>query len=152
MDKEKLNTILKDHTQYLINPQTGKRAYLQDAYLQGAYLQNAYLQNANLQDAKLPHFQIPNGTLIVYKKIQRHIVTLRIPEHAIRTASLVSRKCRSSEAYVIDIEGTESVTTRELTYTTGETVFPDSYNDDIRIECTHGIHFFLTRAEAEEWT
>lgn len=24
-------------------------------------------------------------------------------------------------------------------------------NSDIRVECTHGIHFFLTREEAEKW-
>lgn len=27
----------------------------------------------------------------------------------------------------------------------------DKYNDDPRVECTGGIHFFLTRQEAEEY-
>jgi hypothetical protein len=35
-------------------------------------------------------------------------------------------------------------------YRQGETVRPDSYSDDIRLECAPGIHFCLTREEAEE--
>ena len=33
----------------------------------------------------------------------------------------------------------------------GDRVYPDGFDDDIRIQCSNGIHFFLTRAEAEEW-
>ena len=116
-----------------------------------ADLQNADLQHANLQYAKLPHFQLPEGTLIVYKKVDRCIVTLRIAEKTKRTASLVGRKCRASKAFVVAIEGATSAITRDLEYVVGKTVRPDSYNGDIRVECTHGIHFFLTRAEAKEW-
>jgi hypothetical protein len=36
-------------------------------------------------------------------------------------------------------------------YTQGAMVYPDKYDDDIRIECTHGIHFFITKREAEEY-
>ena len=34
-------------------------------------------------------------------------------------------------------------------YRVGETVRPDSYDDNPLVECTHGIHWFATRAEAE---
>ena len=40
---------------------------------------------------------------------------------------------------------------RGTTYTAGERIYPDSYNDDWRVECTNGIHFFMTREEAEDW-
>jgi hypothetical protein len=36
-------------------------------------------------------------------------------------------------------------------YRVGFPVYPDSYCDDIRIACAPGIHFFLTRKEAESW-
>jgi hypothetical protein len=36
-------------------------------------------------------------------------------------------------------------------YVEGATYHPDTYDDDIRVECTHGVHFFLTREEAERW-
>jgi hypothetical protein len=40
---------------------------------------------------------------------------------------------------------------RKTTYCVGEIVRPDSYNGDFREECTNGIHFFITRAEAEAY-
>ena len=36
-------------------------------------------------------------------------------------------------------------------YRVNETVVADSYDDNPLIECTHGIHFFLTREEAEAY-
>lgn len=28
---------------------------------------------------------------------------------------------------------------------------PDKFDPDVRVECSHGIHFFLTREEAETY-
>ena len=36
-------------------------------------------------------------------------------------------------------------------YRNGETVYPHAYEDDIRLDCAGGIHFWLTREEAEKW-
>ena len=36
-------------------------------------------------------------------------------------------------------------------YQAGEMTYPDGYDPDIRIECTSGIHFFMTKQEAEEY-
>jgi len=36
-------------------------------------------------------------------------------------------------------------------YKVGETVKPDSFDDNPFVECTHGIHFFITRQEAEDY-
>jgi hypothetical protein len=148
-------------------------AYLSSANLSGADLSGANLSRANLSGAnlsmadlsraksddktKFPHFQIPIGDLIVWKKVEGKIVKLCIPAGAKRTASLVGRKCRASCARVLWIEGGKSVTSNgcgngpATKYTKGKVVRPDSYDDDPKVECSHGIHFFLTRAEAEEW-
>jgi hypothetical protein len=131
-------------------------ADLSGADLSGAYLSGADLSGAYLSRASLPSFQIPHGDLVVWKKVQGKIVRLCIPRNARRTASLVGRKCRAEMAVVEWIEGGGPVTSDgcgngSITYAVGETVHPDSYDDDIRVECSHGIHFFLTRKEAEEW-
>ena len=42
-------------------------------------------------------------------------------------------------------------TSYDFIYSKGKIIYPDSYNDDIRIECTNGIHFFITKKEAKEW-
>ena len=139
-------------------------ADLQGANLQGANLHNADLQGADLQGAKLPGFQIPQeGTLIVYKKLRDDVVAkLLIPEEAKRTASLVGRKCRASEAFVLEFlsadneirDQVQSLHDHSFLYVVGQTVKPHGpeYDGDIRIECAPGIHFFLTREEAEEYT
>jgi hypothetical protein len=79
-----------------------------------------------------------------------------IPAAAKRTASLVGRKCRAEYAQVLGIDGEDGEALREAisdydsdyVYRVGEMVYPDSYDDDPRVECTHGIHFYLTRQEA----
>jgi len=40
---------------------------------------------------------------------------------------------------------------KKLKYATGKIVKPDSYDDSIYADCSHGIHFFITRQEAIEW-
>jgi len=132
-------------------------ANLRNANLSGANLSGADLRGANLSGAKLPHFQIPAGRLIVWKAASRCLVKLAVPEDAKRTANLVGRKCRAEYVKVLSVQrGGEDVDRavgtydRRIIYRVGETVRPDSYNGDPRVECTHGIHFFLTKEEAEE--
>ena len=149
MNADELQAVLENHKKLISGIKDGRRAYLR-----GAYLQGANLQGANLQGAKLPHYQIPqHGELRVYKKASGKIVLLKIPSWAQRTAALVGRKCRASIALVLAIEGDSAVTTeRNMTYEIGKYAKPDSYDPDPRVECSHGIHFFLTRAEAEEFS
>ena len=128
-------------------------AGLYGADLSGANLYGAGLYGANLSGARLPGFQIPQeGELVVYKKTSSGVVKLRIPPNAKRTASLIGRKCRAEFAEVLEAPvGAKSNHDRTTVYKVGEVVKPDKYDDDIRIECTHGIHFFLTREEAEDY-
>ena len=128
-------------------------ADLSNTNLRNADLWNANLWNANLWNAVLPHFQLPQGDLEVFKAAGGQIVRLLIPRQARRTSCLVNRKCRAEFAHVLAIDGGRSVVTsvRDGVYELGKTVYPDRYCDDFRIDCSHGIHFFLTRKEAEEW-
>jgi hypothetical protein len=128
-------------------------ANLEGANLSRASLIEADLEGANLRWAKLPAFQItPQGLpMHGFKKLaDGTICTLLIPAEAKRTASLVSRKCRAEYVVVVGGEGV-SRHDKSIVYKVGETVRPDYYNDDIRIDCTSGIHFFQTREEAEAY-
>jgi len=129
-------------------------ANLTEANLTGANLTEANLRGANLTGANLPPFQIPQeGELVVWKATSDGIAKLRVPPEAKRTASLVGRKCRAEYAEVLEVIGGDGQGIHDptVTYRPGETVRPDKYDNDIRVQCTHGIHFFLTREEAEEW-
>jgi hypothetical protein len=132
-------------------------ANLWGADLRGANLRYANLRGANLQGANLPHFQIvpEEGGFYGFKKASGKIVKLYIPADAKRTSSLIGRKCRCSHAKVISIsDGSGSAKgnyDKETIYKVGEYVYPDKYDDDIRVECSNGIHFFITKQEAEEW-
>jgi len=64
-----------------------------------------------------------------------------------------SRKCRAAYIKVISGSGIGGTGTSfpNITYHKGATIQADKFDDDIRVSCTHGIHFFMTRTEAEEW-
>jgi len=133
-------------------------ANLTDANLTGADLMDADLTRANLrcadlEGARLPHFQVcpETGAFEAWKKMaDGSLLKIMIPAHAKRTSSMVGRKCRASSVIVLEGCGVSPISDKKLVYTKGEEVFADAFDDDIRVECTHGIHFYLTRLEAEE--
>jgi Family of unknown function (DUF5758)/Pentapeptide repeats (8 copies) len=146
-------------------------ANLQDADLQGADLQGANLQDANLRCADLQgaNFQYANlqgakglhrtyvaaeGDLIGWKKCKdRVIVKLRIPANAARS-NATGRKCRAEYVEVLEVFGAEIGLSKHdgtTTYRAGKTVRPDSWCSDRWQECAPGIHFFITREEAEDY-
>jgi hypothetical protein len=128
-------------------------AYLRGADLRGAYLRGADLRGAYLRGAELSPFQIvPEvGAFIGFKRLRYEVICkLEIPADAKRTSSLVGRKCRAEFVRVLEGEGVDTYT-GETAYKVGEIVRPDSYDDDIRVECSHGIHFFITKKEAEDY-
>jgi hypothetical protein len=135
-----------------------RNANLHSADLRSANLRGANLFGANLENVILSAFQIvpEEGAFIGWKKVSRCIIKLEIPADAGRTSSLVGRKCRASHARVLAIEGgvnPEQVDSARggLVYKVGEVTTADSFDPDIRVECTNGIHFFLTREEAEDY-
>ena len=125
-------------------------ANLCGADLRGADLCRANLRDADLCGADLPHFQIcpQEGSFLAYKCVDTGVITIEIPAEAKRTSSLVGRKCRAEFVRVVSGSGTSA---RGGVYKEGEIYRPDGYDDDIRAECTNGVHFFMTRREAEEW-
>ena len=143
------------------------RANLSGANLSGADLSYADLSYADLSGSNLtgtilPAFQIcpETGAFTAWKILRdRRIAELHVPADAKRTSSLIGRKCRAERVEVVGIVdlstgqpvGTGSSLHDATPYVVGQTVTPDSYDDDIRVECTHGIHFFITRQEAVDY-
>ena len=132
-------------------------ANLSSANLSSADLSSANLRFANLRFAnprKLYAIRtiLPEGDLIGYKQLRGGtICKLRIPADAKRVGGLVGRKCRAEFAVVLEGEGV-SKHDPYFKYLVGETVRPkEAFNDSLVSECESGIHFFITRQEAEDY-
>jgi hypothetical protein len=135
-------------------------ANLSDANLSYANLRDANLSDANLRGAKGADYAIartrilPEGSLIGWKKcLYGVIVKLRIPEEAKRSHAF-GRKCRAEFAEVVEIIGADTAKSSHdpgFTYEVGKRVEPDSWCDDWQDECSNGIHFFITKREAEDY-
>jgi hypothetical protein len=152
-----------------------QRAYLRDAdlrgadlrgaYLRGADLQGAYLRGADLKGAKNVDLVIArtrilpdSGEISVWKKAAaQKIVQLRIPADAKRSHA-GGRKCRAERAEVVAIFDSagnpvdDAVSTWDsgFVYRVGATVEPTKpFDTDMWNECSSGIHFYITRLEAE---
>jgi len=154
MNAKELKAILDAHKKWTIGD-GGQRADLRGAYLQDANLQRADLRGADLRGANLPHFQIcpETGSFDAWKRVTNTaggtVIKIRIPAKAKRTSSLTGRKCRAE--FVKVLKGNGNGKYDGTVYTEGETVKADSFDPDIRVECTHGIHFYMTKKEAEEY-
>jgi hypothetical protein len=142
-------------------------ADLSGANLSGANLSGANLRGANLRGAKnlkiaknsllviAQQSIVPMGKLIGWKKLQGGIIAkLEIPAKAKRLNSIGSRKCRAEFVKVLAIIGAKEAFDQhsgKVLYKKGLTVYPDSFDEDIQVECSHGIHFFITKEEAEAY-
>lgn len=142
-------------------------ADLRDACLDRATLTNAYLSEANLDRVTYNAFTAffalacpETGDFIGWKKVNNVIVKLKIPAAAKRS-SATSRKCRCEFAEVLELQnldgtpysGDEVINNNyvETIYKVGELVSADEWDDDRWNECSHGIHFFITRDEAVKY-
>ena len=179
-----LNEILENHNHYLKRDVKGlasmranlrganlryanlsranlSRANLRDADLRNANLDGANFRDADLRDAKnIPYIPLEcpsEGSFIGWKKINKILIKLEIPEDA-RRSSATTKKCRCDKAKVLgfyDLNSTElnidkiinnSYNTCE--YIKSEMVYPDSFDEDRWNECSHGIHFFINKQDA----
>ena len=162
------NAYLKDanlYGAYLYNANL-EDTNLEGANLIGANLFRAKLVGANLENVIYDHttlfyaLQCPEeGSFIAYKKAGNCIIKLEILENSKRS-SATTRKCRCDKARVTSIEDVEtgekvievsSNRDKNFTYKVGEVVSVDNFNEDRWVECTTGIHFFMTRHEAESY-
>ena len=133
------------------------RATLYGADLYGATLSGADLSGAENAELIIARTQITpqEGSFVAWKKLSKGVIAkLVIPHDALRVNSIGSRKCRASKAFVYELFGaTEAVDTYtgKLLYKQGEEVIPNKFDPSKFVECSHGIHFFMTREEAEEY-
>ena len=149
-----------------------RRSDLRHANLKGTELRYANLDGANLIDADLSgarsdmsttmlNLACPEeGEFIGWKKASGLIVKLLILADAKRS-SATTRKCRCSKAKVLSIQTIEGVEAKQqfvasnhdprFLYRVGETVEVADFDEDRWNECSTGIHFFITRREAEQW-
>lgn len=135
-------------------------ADLRGANLSGANLGGAKLSGANLTGAingALVVAQtriLPEGDLIGYKKCSGStIVKLKIPANAKRSHAF-GRKCRAEYVEVLEVFGAESATSLhegKAKYEPGKIVRCDKWSENWQEECAGGIHFFITRLEAENY-
>jgi hypothetical protein len=143
-------------------------ANLRSANLRSAYLSGANLRSANLSGAIDADYAIamtrilPEGDIIGYKKAydcktyNKVVVKLRIPAEAKRSSAF-GRKCRAEYAEVLEIIGENSVKAKSdydssFTYEVGQIVRPTKpFDDNWQEECASGIHFFITKLEAENY-
>ena len=132
-------------------------ADLYGANVSRANLTCADLYGANHAEAALAQTVVcPEGDIIGWKKCQGgRLVKLLIPSYAKRS-NASGRKCRAEYARVLEIlhgdtnvDEARSQHDSEFIYRVGETVRPDSFDEDRWNECAPGIHFYITRAEAE---
>ncbi len=136
-------------------------ADLRGADLRGAYLRDADLSGAYLRGAKdIPAFAnaqtviVPEGQIVGWKKCRDNvIVKLIIPAEA-RRSNATGRKCRAEYADVAEVIGAEAGISRHdgmTEYRVGQRVTCDKWCEDRWEECAGGIHFFITRDEAEAY-
>ena len=152
------------------------RADLSRANLSGADLSRADLSRANLSRADLRSADLSRaeynettaffalscpeeGDFIAWKTARDGndsrksgvIVKLLVTG---KRSSATTRKCRCSEAVVLEIIGADEAVSgydKSFVYRKGETVRVDNFDEDRWIECSTGIHFFITRKEAENY-
>jgi len=146
-----------------------KEGLSKGADLSGANLSRANLSGVNLYGAKGIMIEdltiqqtriLPEGDIIGYKKCYNQkgeavIVKLLIPSDSIRSHAF-GRKCRCSYAIVLEVFGEytsiHSTHDSTFTYEVGRRVEPTlPFSDDWKEECKSGIHFFITRIEAENY-
>jgi hypothetical protein len=129
------------------------RANLSRANLYGANLSGANLSGAKNAELVIARTRIlPEGSLIGWKQCRDSvIVKLRIPEEAKRSHAF-GRKCRAEFADVLEVIGAEfgiAIHDGKTEYRAGQRVTPDKWDENWQEECASGIHFYLSRIEAE---
>lgn len=149
-----------------------KDADLKNADLRGAKLELAYTHGMKTDAATRidwPMVCPETGAFVAWKQARLYsfvshscglpcLVQLEIPADAERS-SATTNKCRASKAMVLEIlnmDGTRADVTKACSswgrvYKVGKMVYPDKWDYNRWNECSHGIHFFMTRCEAVAW-
>lgn len=148
--------ILADHIHWLNEDCNGWENMM--ANLIGADLSDANLRCANLIGAKGTLIDYRMGKIlsediIGYKKCKDNvIVTLKIPRGAI-VFSINGTKCRTNKAKVISIDCADRAFSvfNHMSYYVGDEFTIYDFDCMYNVECTKGIHFFMSKEEAERY-
>jgi hypothetical protein len=149
-----------------------RSADLRSANLRSADLRSADLRSADLSDADLYGADLSGaknipaladarasilpevGQFIGWKKCNAGVlVRLMVGKNA-RRSNATGRKCRAEYIKVLEVIGATvgiSQYDNKTKYEVGKIVRCDSWNEDRWVECGGGIHFFLTKVEAENY-
>ena len=139
-------------------------ANLGDANLRYADLIGVDLSDVALSGAKYLPFiptYLPEGEFIAWKKLSNGLIAkLKILEDSKRSRA-ASDKCRCDKCFVLEFQNVDGSVSSEKTYTSykfsvctytvGEVVYADSWDDNRWNECSHGIHFFIDRQSAVDY-
>ena len=152
-------------------------ADLRGANLRGANLCGADLYGADLRDADLYGADLSGSTLcgakgvpkktaavlqvlpdegdvVGWKKCIGGVLVKLLVRSDTPRSSATTRKCRAKFVEVLEVIGGTTGTSKHdgtTTYTKGDTVTCDNWCEDRWNECAGGIHFFITRQEAEDY-
>ena len=147
-------------------------ANLRDADLRGADLRGADLRDANLRGASLPGADLRGaesvslifnaqssilpdfGQFQGWKKCKNGVLVRVMIGKKAKRSNATGRKCRAEYVKVLEVVGAEigiSQYDNKTEYRVGDIVRCDKWNEDRWVECGGGIHFFLTRIEAEQY-
>jgi len=149
-------------------------ANLRYADLSYANLSSANLRSANLRSADLSSADLSSainyepfrfliapqvGPFWAYKKCRSGTVRVEIPADAQRVNACGSRKIRVSKLRVAELvdgaaDDLRSLRdgTNPLDYKIGAEFEPDTFDPSPQVECSHGLHVFLTIEEAKEFS
>ena len=143
---------------------------LRFASLFDANLTSANLTSANLYGANLSYSDLTNTILdekeqcrkgivltepmIGYKKSDENkIITLEMPIGS-KVFSINNKKRRTNKCKVIDMQGETELSSwydTDFKYHVGDEIEITDFDENYNVECGSGIHFFLTRDEAEKF-
>lgn len=140
---------------------------MRECNIEGANLYGAVLEFAKLDgivsDEGTQWFRLhcpETGAFLAYKKcVNDRMVQLLVPADAKRTSATLP-SCRCNKAKVLTIKSFDfkenfdeawSLVDENFVYRRGEWVEVKNFNEDRWQDSTTGIHFWLTRAEAEAY-
>lgn len=166
MTSLELKQILEVHAKWLHGEAEGIRATLRGADLRGADLSRADLNGADLSGANLSGANDINyvlaqssilpesGPIWGWKKCQNGVLIKLVVGNTAKRSHATGRKCRAEHVKVLEVIGAEFGVSQhdgKTEYHVGQVVRCDKWNEDRWTECGGGIHFFLTRIEAERY-
>ena len=136
------------------------KADLRSADLSYADLSYANLRYADLSYAKNSELAIamtrilPDGDLVGWKKCAQGVIVKLLIPFAAKRSHAFGRKCRAEYVQVIEVIDAEVAISQhdnKTEYRAGAIIKPDSFDESWMEECSNGIHFYISRIEAENY-